>query len=123
MEGDLAAIVVRSGVRVAERVAVARSLLARLRGLLGHPSLAPGEGLLLAPCNSVHTVGMRYPIDVLFLDRSGRVARAVHTLTPGHIVPYVRGATQAIELPAGTLQATGVRAGDEVWLVSVAVLR
>lgn len=123
MEGDLAAIVVRSGVRVAERVGVARSLLARLRGLLGRPSLAPGEGLLLAPCNSIHTVGMRYPIDVLFLDRSGRVARTVHALHPGRVIPYVRGASQAIELPAGVLRASDVRENDEVWLVSVAALR
>ncbi len=123
MEGDLAAVVVRSGVRVADRVSVPRSMLGRLRGLLGRPSLQPGEGFLLDPCNGVHTVGMRYPIDVLFLDEAGRVACAVHRLHPGRVVPYVRGARQAIELPAGTLRATGVSESDEVWLVSANTFR
>ena len=83
MHGELAAINVRSGGSIAERVAVARGMWGRMRGLLGRPSLGQGEGLLLQPCNGVHTVGMRYPIDILFLDRRGRVARAVHALQPG----------------------------------------
>lgn len=123
MHGDLAAINVKNGGQIAERIAIARGMLERMRGLLGRPSLRPGEGLLLQPCNGIHTVGMRYPIDVLFLDRRGRVKRAVHALNPGRMVPYVRGAVKAIELPAGTLARAGVRAGDEVWLVSPAALR
>ena len=123
MQGDLAAINVKNGGQIAERIAIARGMFERMRGLLGRPSLRPGEGLLLQPCNGVHTVGMRYPIDVLFLDRRGRVKRAVHALNPGRMVPYVRGAAKAIELPAGTLARAGVRAGDEVWLVSPAALR
>jgi uncharacterized membrane protein (UPF0127 family) len=123
MQGDLAAINVKNGGQIAERIAIARGMFERMRGLLGRPSLRPGEGLLLQPCNGVHTVGMRYPIDIIFLDRHGRVKRAVHALNPGRMVPYVRGAVKAIELPAGTLARTGVRAGDEVWLVSSTALR
>ena len=123
MEGDLAAVVVRSGDCLAEHVSVAGSLLARLRGLTARPTLEPGEGLLIKPCNSVHTVGVREPIDVLFLDREGRVARAVHALHPQRVVPYVRGARQVIELPAGTIAQSDIRDGDEIWLVSASALR
>lgn len=120
---EMAAIVVRTGERIADHVGVAGGMFARMRGLLGRRPLGPGEGLLLSPCNGIHTVGMRYPIDVLFLDGRGRIARAVHAVDPGRMIPYVRGASRAIELPAGTLSSAGIEDGDEVWLVSAAALR
>jgi uncharacterized protein len=122
-QGELAAVLVRSGDRIAERVGVARGMLGRMRGLLGRRPLEPGEGLLLAPCNGIHTVGMRYPIDALFLDRRDRVTRAVHAMDPGRFIPFVRGSARCIELPAGTLARLQVREGDEVWLVAPCALR
>ena len=57
---------------VCERAYIARSWLARLRGLLGTSELPADEGLWLSPCNSVHSLGMRYAIDVIFLNRELR---------------------------------------------------
>jgi uncharacterized membrane protein (UPF0127 family) len=54
---------------LAERVSLANTFVARARGLLGREGLVPGEGLVIEPCGSVHTVGMAFPIDVLHLDR------------------------------------------------------
>jgi uncharacterized protein len=112
-----AAIIVRSGIRIADHLEEAQGFVARLRGLLGRQDLAPGSGLLIHPCQGIHTVGMRFAIDALFLDRRDRVARVEHSLPPGRFVPFVRRAARVIELPAGTLAAAGVEVGDEVWLV------
>lgn len=81
--------------------------LERMRGLLGRPALAPGEGLLIAPCNSVHTIGMRYPIDVVFLDREGRVIKVRSALRPLRMA-MARGARQVIELAAGEASRLGL---------------
>lgn len=96
------------------RLRVADRAWPRLRGLLGHPEPARGEGLLIEPCNGVHTVGMRYPIDVLFLRQDGVVLRCERALPPARFVPWVRWAHSVIELPAGTIDATGTAVGDRL---------
>ena len=97
-------------------VRVADTWWGRLRGLLGRPPLKAGEGLLIVPCRGVHMFGMRYPIDVAFLDRAGRVVALCHRLPPGGRSPYVRAARSALELPAGTLAAAGITEGDMLTL-------
>lgn len=99
------------GVRVASRVALADSWWRRLRGLLARPRIRDGEGLLLLGCDSVHTVGMGYPIDVAFLDADGRVVRSLHRLGPWRIGLGGSTAVHALELPAGRLDATGTVPG------------
>jgi uncharacterized membrane protein (UPF0127 family) len=108
------------------RLRVARSWLARLRGLIGHPGLAPGEGLYLPGTNGVHMFFMRFPIDVVFVGPAGNDdARPVLALKSNlapwtGIVWWVRGASGAIEVPAGSLAASGLRVGDHVTLTPVA---
>jgi uncharacterized protein len=79
----------------------------RLRGLLGRQGLLPGEGLLLTPCHAVHMIGMRFAIDVAFLDADGRVVAAYQALPPGGRTRWHREARHALELPSGTLAGTG----------------
>jgi hypothetical protein len=86
----------------------------RLRGLLFRPQLGPGEGLLLAPCRAIHMAGMRYPIDVAFLTADGEVVALYPRLEPGARTAWHRNARSALELPAGTLAATGTAVGDIV---------
>lgn len=84
------------------RVTPATRLFDRMRGLLGRRSLPPGEGLLIVSCGSIHTVGMRFAIDALFLDRLWRVCRVCRNLRPG--LPMVWGgwrAVYALEVSAG----------------------
>ncbi|MGH7514252.1 MAG: DUF192 domain-containing protein [Gemmatimonadales bacterium] len=100
------------GAVLGTQVALADRWLARLRGLLGRPEPAPGEGLLLAPCGSVHMLGMRYPIDVALLDGERRVLSVHPGLRPGWHMAAARGARYAMELPAGTLATTGTVPGD-----------
>jgi uncharacterized protein len=102
----------RTDAVVVARLRVADRMLTRLRGLLGRPEPAPGEGLWIVPCSGVHTFGMRYPIDVVFLDRSGRIVSVHHALVPSRMVPWVRHAHSALELRRGTIAGCDLRDGD-----------
>ncbi len=97
---------------IAAQVRRAATPWARLVGLLGRSGLAAGEGLHLLPCGSVHTWFMRFTIDVLYLDRDGRVVKAVPALRPFRWSWGGRRAHSVLELPAGTIAASGTRPGD-----------
>jgi len=99
------------GCLLAGRVLIADTWAARRRGLLGRPRLESGEGLLLVPCRWVHSLGMAFPIDVVHLDRRGRIVRA-YPLAPGRIGPPVARGYSVLELAAGTLARTGTIEGD-----------
>lgn len=97
-----------------ERIATvwhARGYFSRLRGLLGRTLQADG-GLLLTPCSAIHTVGMRYAIDAVYLDKHGRVLRIDESLDPGRALPHQRGAWHVLELPAGRARQCAIAAGD-----------
>jgi uncharacterized membrane protein (UPF0127 family) len=104
----------RRGPVLGDRIAVADSWWSRFRGLLGRRGLEPGEGLLLERCRAVHMLGMRFALDVAFLDRDGTVVAAYANLRPGARTGWHRGAASALELPAGTLAGSGTREGDEI---------
>jgi uncharacterized membrane protein (UPF0127 family) len=87
---------------------MARSSWSRFVGLMGRPSLATGAGLWIEPCNSIHMFFMRFPIDVLFLDRQRRVKKVMLNLKPWRISPIVFGTRTVVELPAGTLANRGL---------------
>ena len=99
---------------VADRVRVAASARARMVGLLRTPEVRSGEGLLIERSPSIHMFFMRYPIDVVFVDRAGRVTRTVSGLRPWRIVAWARGARDCIELRAGALDESGTVAGDQL---------
>ena len=97
---------------MAERAEVAETPAFRRRGLLGTESLPDGQGLLMIPCRHVHTFGMRYAIDVAFIDASWTVRRVVHRLKPGRLSPLVLKGRAVLELPAGKIKETGTEKGD-----------
>jgi uncharacterized membrane protein (UPF0127 family) len=84
----------------------------RLKGLLGTKELGSDEALHLQPCNSVHTLGMRYAIDVVFLDKNGRILKIVHGLKP-HRVAWCWQAHSVLELAAGQAQARGWQVAED----------
>ena len=89
---------------------LARGFMARLRGLLGHELPAPGTALLIVPCRGVHTVGMRYPIDIVFVARDGRVLRVCPWVMP--MRARVCGQAWGVaELAAGESTRLGIVAG------------
>ncbi|UYQ64142.1 DUF192 domain-containing protein [Streptomyces peucetius] len=90
------------------RVEIAATYRTRRRGLLGRDGI--DGAMLLTPCNSVHTIGMRFPIDVAYLDGTLRVL-TIRTMPPGRVgLPRLR-ARHVLEAEAGALAGWGVRAG------------
>lgn len=85
--------------------------LERMRGLLARPPLQADEGLLIAPCPSVHTFGMRYALDLVFLDPTGRVLKLVRGLRPWRMAACAH-AHATLELPPGTLSGIEIRLND-----------
>ena len=98
---------------VAEAAEVADSSGTRRRGLLGRNGLANGEGLWIVPCEAVHTWGMRFPIDVVYLDRNRRVRKIRHALVPWRFSMCLP-AHSVLELPAGTANQTKTEPGDQL---------
>lgn len=91
----------------------ASSAWERLRGLLGRPRLGDSEALLLEPCRSVHCLGMRYPLDIAYIDRQGRICKLVYGLKPGRFSASME-AHATLEMADGVLVATGITLGDVV---------
>ena len=104
------------GVLLAEKLTVADTFWKRLRGLLGTREWPEGNALLIRPCNSVHMFGMKYRLDVLFVDRKNMVLEAVEALAPGRL-KFCLGAKCAVELPEGTLRRTGTCRGDRLQIL------
>jgi len=99
---------------VAGEARKAESFWARLVGLMGRRGLEEGEGLLLAPCSSVQTFFMRFPIDVIFLDREARVVKVAPALAPFRVAFGGRGARDALEVAAGTAARSDTAVGDRL---------
>jgi uncharacterized membrane protein (UPF0127 family) len=108
-----------SGSVVIPTLAVAGAFgVASARGLLGRRRLEPGEGLLLAdPLRCVHTFGMRFPIDVVFLDRRLVVVAVAPAVPPWRLAGHVRGPRQ-LEIAAGAAAALGLVAGRPLRIVA-----
>ncbi|KPK21937.1 MAG: hypothetical protein AMJ76_01370 [Dehalococcoidia bacterium SM23_28_1] len=105
---------VSKGTTVSGQLRKAESLWARFVGLMGRRRLEEGEGLLLAPCSSVHTFFMRFPIDVIFMDREGKVVKVAPALRPFRLALGGRGARDAVEVTAGTAARADTAVGDRL---------
>jgi uncharacterized membrane protein (UPF0127 family) len=99
---------------LARDLTAADSFFRSLIGLMGSPGLAAGHGLWIVPCQSVHSFWMRFSIDVVFLDQHYRVVHLVESLKPFRISKHLSRARSVIELPVGTIRATGTQIGDEI---------
>ena len=98
---------------LAHAVEVADTSAKRRTGLLKHEKLEPGEGLWIVPCESVHTFFMKFPIDLLYLDRRHKVRKARSAVRPWRLSACLL-AHSVLELPAGTVEQSGTQAGDEL---------
>jgi hypothetical protein len=87
----------------------------RRKGLLGRSGLRQGEGLWIVPCESVHTIGMQFAIDLVYLDRKHRVKK-VRSSVPAWRMSACLLAHSVLELPAGTIERTETMAGDQILL-------
>src|SRR5579862_2082098 len=103
-------------ISVATDVAVADTHWSRLRGLIGVASddFRNGSGLWIRPCHGVHTLAMRFPIDVLYLNSAGTVVHVEHNLQPWRFSPVRMQAASVLELPSHTVARTETALGDRI---------
>ena len=99
---------------IAEQVKHAANPIARMKGLLGTKSLANGHALWLRPCNSIHTIGMAYAIDVIFLDKNNKIVKVVSRLKPMRLCWAPLATRSVLELPEGTVEKYAITVGDSV---------
>ena len=100
------------GTTVGESVELASTSLTRLWGLLGRRGVKAGGGLWIMPSSGVHTVGMRFPIDVVGLDKNMRVIKLWHDLAPYRVTSVSLKMCSVIELAAGQIRETKMEIGD-----------
>jgi uncharacterized membrane protein (UPF0127 family) len=98
---------------VADRAILANTSATRRTGLLKHDSLQDGEGLLIVPCEGVHTFGMKFPIDVIYLNKK-HVVLKIKPEMPKRRMSICLRAHSVLELPAGMAARTGTAAGDQL---------
>lgn len=104
---------------LATKLEVAQTHWSRLKGLMLRPAtdFQPGQGLWIRPSRGVHTLAMRFPIDVVYLDKEKRVVYLEQNLKPWRLAPVRLQAASVLELPAHTLGPSGTMLGDELEIV------
>ena len=99
-------------------VAVADTPLTRLRGLRGRMRLRSDEGLWVVPSRGIHTIGLLFPIDVIYLDSQMRVVHIIENLGPLRIAPPRLQCASILELPARSIDGSGTQVGDHLLICS-----
>ncbi len=97
-----------------DRIEIADSSLTRFVGLLGRRGVAVGGGLLIVPSYGVHTFGMLFPIDVVFIDKQHQVIGLRKSLRPFRMTSFNWKADSVLELPTSTIEATRTEVGDQL---------
>ena len=103
----------QSGRILADRADIADTSAKRRTGLLKHTGLAKGEGLWIVPTEGVHTFGMKFAIDVVFLNKAKKILKIRPNMVQRRMSISLL-AHSVLELPAGTLEATGTAKGDQL---------
>lgn len=101
---------------VASKVCLADSFIIRLKGLLGTDKLESGAAFIIRPCNSIHTFGMRYTIDVVFLNKQNKIIKITKAMVANRF-SLCLNSSYVVELPFGTIDATGTKVGDTISLI------
>ncbi len=103
-----------TAIAIGRSIAVADTSLSRFLGLMGKRALDPESGLWITPSSGVHTCWMRMPIDVVALDRNLRVIKLASGVRPWRVSGLSLKTRSVLELPAGRIEACGLRVGDQL---------
>ena len=99
---------------IVDKGRIADNFFTRLRGLIGVREFAPGDGLWIKPCSSIHCMFMSIPIDVLYLDKGQRVVGMDRNVRPWRMGHFYRKVHSVVELPVGALDQSAVEIGDQL---------
>ena len=103
---------------LSEKILLAETLSTRLIGLMFKKEISGGDGLLIEPCNSIHTCFMRYPLDIAFINRKNEVVKIIRNLKPWRMTWIYFRANKTLELPAGKLPMD-LKEGDRLEVIHV----
>ena len=104
---------VKDGVCLIENMNITTNVWERMQGLIGKPQLALNQGLMLSSCNSVHTFGMKYDIDLVYVNRDKKIVKLVQGLKPNR-VSFCLNAASTLELNSGVIKNLGINFGDHL---------
>ena len=102
------------GTTLGQAIKVAHTAAQKVKGLLGRECLEDGQGLLFRGAGSLHTLFMRFPIDIIYADKSGKVVKLAERVGPFKLVAAPLRCYYALELPAGAIEASGTHVGDRL---------
>jgi uncharacterized membrane protein (UPF0127 family) len=100
---------------ISSEIEVADSFFTGLFGLIFKRRLKKSEGLLIKKCNSIHTFGMRYCIDIIFLDKFDEITAVFHNLKPFRFTPFIKNASKVLELNSGFINSVPLKIGDRLY--------
>jgi len=107
-----------NGILIADNGRAADTFWRRFRGLLGRSEYEHGEALLIKPCSSVHTVGMKFAIDVLFVSAQNEIVHIIEAMPAYRFSPWIKNASYVVELPAGRVASCEVKIGHTLSITS-----
>ncbi|MGI6225737.1 MAG: DUF192 domain-containing protein [Peptococcales bacterium] len=107
----LSVINVTNGIIIGDKIELADTYFARLKGLLGRDGLAKGQGMVLVPCNAIHCIGMKFAIDAIFLNRQKQVIYIRENMAPGTKAAH-KAAYYVLEVASGIAQEKNIQIGD-----------
>ncbi|WP_312468860.1 DUF192 domain-containing protein [Neobacillus sp.] len=102
----------KKNITIPFQINMADSFFTRLRGLMFRKDPIKNEGLLIIPCNAVHMFFMKFPIDVVLLNKQNEVVKVYHNLQPWRATKPVKAAYSTLELPAGSINQFGIHIGS-----------
>lgn len=102
------------GKSIASEVALGNTFYKRLAGLASRSEMTREQGLLLFPCKQIHTFGMSFPIDVVFLSKDNEIVHIERSMQKNYVGKYIRNAFSALELCSGVTEEVGLCVGDKL---------
>lgn len=103
-----------SGQVIGDKIVYANGIYKRFIGLMGKKNLEKNEGIFLTPCNSIHMMFMKFPIDIIFLDRKNKIIHITENIQPWKISKVIFKAQSVLEVPIGTVKETKSKIGDSL---------
>ncbi|MEH7352855.1 DUF192 domain-containing protein [Neobacillus drentensis] len=106
-------------ITISFQIKVANSFFARLKGLMFRKDPIKNEGLLIIPCNAVHMFFMKFPIDIVLLNKQNEVVKVYQNLKPWRMTKPEKNAYSTLELPAGSINQFGIRVGSIIHCTNI----
>lgn len=112
------AISIKNNKIIADNIAVANNIITRFIGLLGKKILEEKAGMLITPCNSIHSFGMKFNFDAVFLDKNDEIVYLIEKMPPYKLSPIIFKAQSVLELSEGTIEKFSLKIGDKLELTN-----